>query len=392
MKKINSNKWLQKTYTSVIIILLLGIVALQNNKFLGKTIFSQKSVTIEATSFSLEDIKVIFPSATSFELKNDSIQVFNSKSKIGWAYNSSPYTDNITGFASSTPILLGFDNENILVGIQLLKNYESPDFIDKMKKAGFMKQWNGLAIKEIPNKQIDAYSGSTLSSKAIIATMQTSTQRVLGTKSEIKEETNWLETTKTAAGYLLLALALAQFFFTKQLKKIRNYYQIAVILILGFWTGNFLSLFALHNWTIHGIDLSTKLFAFLVLLLSTVLPLVTNKSFYCAYLCPFGASQEIIGKINTKKWKLSVKTKEFLSTLREKIFATIMLLLFTGVSFDLTNVEPFTAFLYQTAALPILILAISFLILSIFIPRPWCKYACPTGYLFETIRNPFKKQ
>lgn len=381
---------IQKIYAIAMIALLLAVLAIQREKIFGYEIFVSKTDVKQPAKYTIDDIRTLFADASSFKLQNDSILVFSNQDQVGWAYNTSPVSDSIIGFASSVPVLMGFTNQDRLVGIRLLKNYESPDFVEKIRKTGFMESWDKMEIHDILNSKVDVVSGATLTSKAIIKTMKHSTGKILNQSVSLAVQTDFLAIFKNVLGVFLLILALIQFFVPKMLKRFRIAYQILVVVILGFWSGTFLSLFSFSNWTTHGIDLPAKLFVFGILVLSVVLPLSKSKSFYCAHLCPFGASQDLLGKVKKKKIKLSPAVKQFLSTLREKVFATIMLLLFTGVSFDMTNVEPFSAFLYNSASIPVIVLAVAFLIFSIFTPRPWCTYLCPTGYLLETIRKPFK--
>jgi len=388
----NGKNLIQKFYVVVMFILLLGILALQKEKFLGYRLFVGESDSKQATQYTEKEIKKLFVNATNYIVQHDSILVFSGEKQIGWAYNTSPGSDSIIGFASSVPLLLGFNKKDILLGITLLKNYESPDFVQKIIKKGFVNTWDNPAISEIANLKVDAIAGATLTSVAIEKTLKHSIGKISKQAVSISDEVDYLGVFKVVMGYLLVVIALLQFFSIVKLKKLKVYFQLILIIILGFWMGSFLSLFSVYNWTLHGIDLSSKLFVFIVLTFSVVLPLITDKSFYCTYLCPFGASQDIMGKIRKERIKLSPNVKKFLSSLREKIFATIMLVLFTGVGLDLTNVEPFSAFLFRSASIPIVVMAVTFLILSVFIPRAWCNYACPTGYVLETTRKPFKNK
>lgn len=369
------------------ILLLLGVLGLREGRFLGKNLFDSPTQKKEVASFTLSDIQSIFSEATEYKQGQDTIFVYHESEPLGWLYNSSPVADSIVGYTSSVPLLIAFDMHNKILGLKMLANYESPDFVQQIVDEGFLQSWNKLDITQVASHPVDAVSGATMTSSAIAATLQHSVRTITQENSNQLQEVDYLAIAKSVAGYALLFLTLIQFFFPKKLKEWRIPIKIAIVLVLGFWMGTFLSLFSLYNWTIHGMNLSTKLFAFIILTLSVVLPLLTDKSYYCSYLCPFGASQDLLGKIRPKNVKLSRQLRDFLSTLREKIFATIMLLLFTGVSFDLTNIEPFSAFIYQSAALPVIILAVLFLILSIIIPRPWCRYACPTGHFLNIIRQ-----
>ena len=58
-----------------------------------------------------------------------------------------------------------------------------------------------------------------------------------------------------------------------------------------------------------------------------------------------------------------------------------------GTGFDIMNYEVFSAFMFKQASLAVMILAVVFLILSIFINRPYCRYICPTGALLKLSQN-----
>ncbi len=292
MSKIKMSKTVvQKVYTVVIIILLLGVLAMQREQVFGYELFVSKSDVKQTATFTLDDIQDLYDDATSYKVQQDSILVFSNKTQIGWANNTSPSSDSIVGFASSVPLLVAFDMGDKLVGIKLLKNYESPDFVEKIVKTGFMESWDNLHILDIGNSTVDAVSGATLTSVAIINTIKHSIGKVTNQAVFLDRKPDYLALLKSALAYLLFALALTQFFIPKKMKTIRTVHQLLVVIILGFWSGTFLSLFSFNNWMLLGIDLPAKLFVFMVLVLSIILPLITNKSFYCSHLCPLGASQ-----------------------------------------------------------------------------------------------------
>ncbi|MBQ5571773.1 MAG: 4Fe-4S binding protein, partial [Bacteroidales bacterium] len=113
-------------------------------------------------------------------------------------------------------------------------------------------------------------------------------------------------------------------------------------------------------------------------------PLFLGKQFYCMYVCPFGACQELVGKINPKhKLKISPKVAKWLRYLRYVLLVVLGALLCTSLDISIENFEPFSAFKFQFASLAVLILAGVMLVLSIFINRPWCTFLCPTGAFFS---------
>jgi polyferredoxin len=60
-----------------------------------------------------------------------------------------------------------------------------------------------------------------------------------------------------------------------------------------------------------------------------------------------------------------------------------MFVMWCGVGFAWMDNEPFAAFLFRTAPPVALTLALGFTILSMFVPRPYCRFVCPTGSLIK---------
>ena len=374
-------------YALIIIALFAGVIGMHKGTILGQYIHASSKEKRVPAKISLEHIKNVFPEATGFQKHDNRLIIYAHDTEIGWGLSTSPTSDAITGYAAAVPVLIGFDRSDKVVGLTLLENAESPDFIERVFDSGLMESWNNFPIQDVLNLEVDAVTGATLSSDAIIKTVRHSIGSYLQKPIALPASHDWRNDLKTSLGIILFILAVLQFFFPKRLGRFRLLNRVLVVLILGFWSGTFLSMSSFYNWTINGINLPARLFIFIILITSFVMPLVTGKAFYCIYLCPYGASQDLLGKLRKGVSIIPKKWDKFLSKLREKIFAALMVLLLSGVSFDLTNIEPFSAFLFKSAALPVIILAVLFLILSIFVPRPWCRYACPTGHFFEIIRK-----
>ena len=172
--------------------------------------------------------------------------------------------------------------------------------------------------------------------------------------------------------------------------------------VLGFWTNSLLSLALFYNWITNGISLAIQLPLLIIAALAILLPLFTKKSFYCQYLCPFGAAQEFVGGIRLNaKGKRGQQTTDnrqqtlftkanifnFFAVLRKVILLTLLIIVALGVGLDLSVVEPFPIFNYQSIGFGVAIFAGVILVASVFVKRPWCNYLCPTGTLLESIRN-----
>ncbi|MGL5773605.1 MAG: 4Fe-4S binding protein, partial [Bacteroidales bacterium] len=91
----------------------------------------------------------------------------------------------------------------------------------------------------------------------------------------------------------------------------------------------------------------------------------------------------LASKCTHKKVSVPNRIEKPLSYLREIILYTILALNWIGVGFEIVDYEVFSAFLFNSASLFVLIAGVVFLALSFFINRPYCRYICPTGSLIK---------
>jgi len=108
----------------------------------------------------------------------------------------------------------------------------------------------------------------------------------------------------------------------------------------------------------------------------------------CSYMCPLGSIQEWMGKIGRKIFKK--KYNQFVPKNLDKVlrYFRYAVLIFTvylstnSLRLIFTEVDPYYAlfnFWSDEATIGGLIVLAFTLVSSLFIERPWCKYACPFG-------------
>ena len=81
--------------------------------------------------------------------------------------------DDFVGFNDVIPLEIVM-NEGKIDSINILDNKETPRFLQKVKDAGLVDMFRGLTPREAVNLDIDAVSGATYSSNAIIKSVKTS--------------------------------------------------------------------------------------------------------------------------------------------------------------------------------------------------------------------------
>lgn len=77
---------------------------------------------------------------------------------------------NVEGYNGPTPLKI-YINNNKVEKIEALKSFETPKYYVKVKKA-LLEKWNGLKIKDAKALKVDAVTGATFSSEAVIKNVQ----------------------------------------------------------------------------------------------------------------------------------------------------------------------------------------------------------------------------
>lgn len=321
----------------------------------------------------------------------DRYDVYNtSGNREFYVMLSSPYCDDIRGWGGSIPFALVVDNDDKIIKMHLLPNYETPSWIDGLKEKNFFQTWDGLTLSEALEKEVDAITGSTMTCDAIIESMN----RRLSIYTEVEEskkKSNYKKIIGILVSTLVLLFALLSFLYPKKLGKFRIALLLATVAVFGFWKAEFLSMALLANWLINGMSPASNIVLFSILVLSIILPLFTNKSFYCQYVCPYGSAQELMGKLPIKKITLGGTIIKILNPIKFILLFIITLILVLQLDIVLENFEPFSAFQFQFASLTVLVIAIVMLVLSIFSNKPWCRFFCPTGALLSMLRAKVRK-
>lgn len=77
---------------------------------------------------------------------------------------------DVEGYNGPTPLRV-YINKNKVEKIEFLKSMESPKYYAKVKKA-LLEKWNGLSVKDAKAQQVDAVTGATFSSEAVVKNVQ----------------------------------------------------------------------------------------------------------------------------------------------------------------------------------------------------------------------------
>ncbi len=88
---------------------------------------------------------------------------------------------NVRGYAGPVPVAVTFSN-NKIISIKALPNAETPAYFRRVEQSGIYKQWIGLTPKQAVAKKVDAVSGATFSSRALIENVRAAARAAMKKK------------------------------------------------------------------------------------------------------------------------------------------------------------------------------------------------------------------
>lgn len=130
---------------------------------------------VEKVTLSDEDCKAVLPEATSFEAVESATSGVQAavKADAGWVIQASA-----KGFGGQVPVIVGLDANGAVVGVSFPKNSETDGFGAQLYQEG-NEAAAALAASlvgksgEVAIADVDAISGATISSKAVVEAVNT---------------------------------------------------------------------------------------------------------------------------------------------------------------------------------------------------------------------------
>lgn len=304
--------------------------------------------------------------------------------------NTSALSVGTIGYKGPVPVAVTLSGGKVMK-VEAMPNNETPGFFKKVTDSGLLESWNGKTPREALKLHVDAVSGATYSSKALIANVTAALESVAAAEEETamagdaaddsgskpSPSWQWLAALIVVSIGIVLPLVL----HNKWYRRVQLVLNVAV---LGFLTGSFLSYSLIINILSQGIaDWILAFVALLMLAAAFVMPLFGRTNHYCMWICPLGSAQELMGKVVNHKPHLGAKTVKILTRLRDILWYTLMVAMWFGAWFDWMDYEVFACFRFWEASAAVIATGAVILVISIVVDRPFCRFVCPTGKLFR---------
>ncbi|EAQ82460.1 FMN-binding protein [Blastopirellula marina] len=345
-------------------------------------------------------VRKLFPAAQSLEpdeIYPSLLIVKNGDAtSLGKILRTSPAADNLVGYQGPTEMLVGLDNQDIIIGMALVRSYDNEPYIDYVREDEyFLNLLNGQSIYALPETdlrelQIEGVSGATMTSQTAATGVYYAADDMLQSylarnKADEKDQIRLRERDYKTIAVVIVGVLLA---FSPWRGKpwARIPFQIVVFVYLGFANGDFVSQALLVGWAQNGVPWKLAIGLVLLVGAALALPIFTRTNVYCSHLCPHGVVQQWTKRRIKWQWKPSKKLLPWLKAIPSVLLAWVVLVAAARWSFSLVDIEPFDAYVWHIAGWGTIGVAVVGLVASLFTPMAYCRFGCPTGALLDYVR------
>ena len=292
--------------------------------------------------------------------------------------NTTEIGKEISGYGGPVPLKI-YVSKGRIDSVVALQNSESPKFFGRLESEGLTHAWDGRTIQEAATMDVDGVTGATYSSNAYIANVRAGVSYVQDSKPAASVP---VSAAAIAALVVIAAGAIFSLFFKNPVYRIVQ--QLFNVAVLGFWAGTFIDYAMMLNFFSESPRLTLSFIITLALVIVGIIyPLFNKPNYYCTWICPFGSLQELAGKVSKKKWKMPARLVKILDNFRQILWVVLLSLLYIGWGTSWIDYEIFSAFIVESASWIVIVTGCVFVVLSIFVTRPFCRFVCPTGSLLK---------
>jgi len=184
---------------------------------------------------------------------------------------------------------------------------------------------------------------------------------------------------------LLAALSLSSYLVLKKRDR-RAIFILMVfsLLYFGFWRkGCVCPIGATQNIVLSAFnpDYAVPIVVVVFFILPLVFTLFFGRTF-CAAVCPLGAIQDfvLLQPVSVPNW-----LESGLRLFAYVYLGMVVLFAATGSAFVICRYDPFVSFFRLSGNFNILVLGFCFLVIGMFIGRPYCRFVCPYGVILRQL-------
>ena len=343
--------------------------------------------------FPTEILVAELPEAAAIEDHPDwpgvKIMFDHDRNIVGHALRTAPSQEYLHGYQGPTDVLIVLDaTAEKVTRLRFRKSYDNEEYYERiLDDPDWLELYNSLTIAgilAIDQSTIEGVSGATHTSWAIADSVARRLARFENDRTPVPTPIPWRN-----LALIALTLGAGLFSFTRLRGKAvaRLLWQVTVVIVLGLILGDLLSQALLLGWAKHGLPFSDSWGLLALAAAALLTPWTSGHHLYCHQLCPHGFLQRWLGKLPVKPVKIPPKLHRLLTHLPSLLLMILVASIIMGSSWNLASFEAFDAWLWRSAGLATIVIAVLGLLASIVSPLAYCKYGCPTGALFKFLRK-----
>ena len=245
------------------------------------------------------------------------------------------------------PVAVALDPDGRIVEARVLPGRESPGYREKIYAPEFAAQFRGKRYSDALSlgRGVDAITGATVTSSAVTdgvrLTARRAAEQVLGLSAPA-------ETPAQRAPFNPWRLAVPAFFIlaaigeARRLPRLRPFVLAASVLCLGFGLKAFFSLIHILDIAAGKVpSLSAQPLWYLLTALALGSALLAGR-LYCAWICPFGAITEFLGRLVRSPLEISAPWDRRLRRVKYGLLLILPLIYVIWRNTGVRDVEPFS--------------------------------------------------
>ncbi|MFO1501855.1 MAG: FMN-binding protein [Verrucomicrobiota bacterium] len=169
--------WL-RLYRGVILLLVLWLIR-QQAHWLDQQLVSP---------VTLRQARKFLPTAERMQCRDPVRGLYSALNArgdaVGVLLTTSPFTDDIIGYSGPSDVLVALNRDGAIIGLEVLRSGDTPEYVRQVRaNPGFLPKLLGWKSSEHSMPKVDAVSGATLTSLAMLESIQ---RRLLGSAPSLR--------------------------------------------------------------------------------------------------------------------------------------------------------------------------------------------------------------
>jgi len=338
------------------------------------------------------DLKSVVPGSAKFERRLKPLDYYEMQDakgrSVGLAFVTSSIPPEVGGYRGELDVLVGMDWEGRISGVKIIGHSDTPEHVEMIIKSGLLGKFTGRIAGD-SFAGVEAVTGATISSQAIIDDVRTAAKAVFdhimgrdaaaaGPAYGFLEGVDWPE----GLGALAI-VALAVICVAMPARRWLRYVTMAVsVAIVGLWLGSPITIGNIVDVRNYGLPWRYNL-PLAILIIFALGSALFRGNLYCRYVCPFGALQEGVAKLLPWKLRPSDRLVRSLRWLRWIVALLAIYAIAAAGSEAFRGIEPFSMLFMRYPGSVAIVQAGVVLAAALIVRRVWCRFFCPTGLIID---------